>query len=166
LGALSRELERKRQVGELTNTERLWLRQIDALTERIYNFNRESYESQPNESGTVVYDMDQKIRLEESQSTEDPGVAKISNEEAEKIIETLDKQFEEKVMNRIRKQNDTAKQKVETDRVSVAEVLAGGSASGGMNLQDYMTAIRAKRPTVPFADNDSHFDLSKLATKP
>ena len=165
LGRLSRELERKRQVGELTSTEGLWLRQIDELTERILNFNRDNPKNRAGEAGIAVYDMDQKLKLEESHDAELPIIPRISSKEAEKIIEGLDRQFEEKVMNRVRKQREGGEQKEVRGEVPESGVIGQRDKAGGANLQDYLTAVKAERPDVPFSDSDSHFDLSKLVAK-
>lgn len=131
---LIRSLETKRLTGNLTPGE---LR----ILKDAYRRREEVERVAPNQNKT-----------EPEQGSEPVIIPYVSPEEAERIIAGLDKQFQEKVMGKI-------KSKQEEQGGLPAEAEASG---GGRGLQDYLTAVKAELPRVPFQDEDSHIDLSKL----
>jgi len=77
---------------------------------------------------------------------------KISEREVEEIISVINKQFQEKVMDKIRDKGHAE-----------PKPIAPGE---GRSLQDYLSLVHAEGPSEPFADEDSNFDLSKLVKPP
>lgn len=143
LSSLTRELEQKRQLGTLTGQEGKILRDLEDLTERIANFNKAL---PPRPTGVASDDHDE---------VQPPLVIpKISEEEAEKIISHLNEQFEQKVLAKLPRKADNSS----TGRA----IGAPPAEAGGRNLQDYLVSLRDEKPKLPFIDEDSHFDLSKL----
>ncbi|TSA45982.1 hypothetical protein D4R52_01400 [bacterium] len=168
LSKLTRDLEKKRQIGALTAAEQRQLRDIDELQERITQFNQKvagGVLSGQTGAGAQVYNMtDHTLEDESAQEAKPPLIVpKISAEEADKIVATLNQQFEDKVLSKLREQK--------SEIVQIPDVPPVYSAAGspnpvaGRSLQDYLTVIRQDKPSVPFADEDSKFDISKLAQK-
>ena len=91
-------------------------------------------------------------------------IPQISSDEADKIIAGINEQFEEKVMKKLRPpaMPPLAKTEPQASRAAVSEPDDHGR---GTDLQDYLQAIKAERPSVPFADTDSQMDLAKLVSK-
>ena len=91
-------------------------------------------------------------------------IPQISSEEADKIIAGINEQFEEKVMKKLRPPAMPPLAKVEPQAL-LPERAKRGDGERGTDLQDYLQAIKAERPSVPFADTDSQMDLAKLVSK-
>lgn len=167
LGKLVRGLEEKRQVGELTEAEANVLRSIDAAKEKIAQYNR--VRAGRRESGyslgvgaKPLYDLRTGKLSEEPEDHLPAFVPKISQDQADQIISDINEQFESKVLKKIRRYPDLEK----PADPSLADFRANPNHDQqGRNLQDYLTAVRAERPNVPFLDEDSHADLSRIAKK-
>ena len=166
-GKLVRTLESRRQLGELTTQEESWLAAVDQLLGRIgtYNLGRRTSSSAKTPAlekrGTLVYDFQSKQLAEEpEEAPPNLSVPKISSSEAERIISLLDQQFEEKVMKKIRERHPL-------ENAALPEQLEFGppeqASAAGQSLDEYLTKVRADRPNLPFLDEDSYKDLSKLA---
>ena len=150
---LTRALETKRQTGNLTESEQTFIKQSDELWENVVR-SGEAKNVPPPAAGPKTYDLKTKRLFEEPDKS--AKISKlvtpaISVQEADQIIETLNQQFEEKVMKEIRQSRGL--QANEEPKVP------------GKNLQDYLSTFRAGIPEVPFAGEDSQIDLSKLAKK-
>ena len=100
LSRLSRELEKKRQIGSLTDQEQNQLRVADQLLENITKFN-DSIEKKvatapgPKYTETRVYNLAKSDLQGEEEIVPNFEVPKITQSEADKIISDIDKQFEE-----------------------------------------------------------------------
>ena len=101
-------------------------------------------------------------------------IPQISSEEADKIIDHFNQQFEEKVMKKLKippaphvpAQTIQSIQARQSPENSVGPVMpVTDQAKPGPDLQDYLQAIKGELPNVPFADEDSQIDLHKLLTK-
>lgn len=152
LTQLTGTLERARQTGSLSDSERAMLSEIDEMWEGITRFNLRKAQDKlgrPPMFGSPVYDLGQSLLREELGETSDAAFAKISEADAEKIIADLNQQFEEKILGKTKS----------------ASVQSPGPESG-RGLQDYVQTVHDRMPSVPFADEDSHFDLSKLVRTP
>lgn len=163
LGQLVRSLEAKRQANNLTAEERQWLKEIDQIIENTANHHREMSERRGlyafAHDASSVYDLKRGRIQEEPENGKDGAILKISEEEADRIISSLNKQFEEKVLKKFQERvslNTSAESKTVDFDSSPADV------PQGRNLQEHLSAIRAERPDFPFQDEDSHIDLSKL----
>ena len=165
LSRLSRLLWQKRQTSSLTQSEKSLLRQIDEFTQKTMDFNREPRAAGIAPSGSPVYDMGRQKKLEEPDDGREVAIPRISNQMAEDIIRQINEQFEKKVVNEVREER-TAADKPDPrsfpEEESAEEAVEGPS---GTNFRGYLTALKAERPEVPFADRDSHVDLSKLADR-
>lgn len=145
---LARELEQKRQTGTLSSAETKWQAAVDDLIERIVRYN--SQLAAPEDVSPKIYNLGKQQFVTEPPEQPSLVQPKISETEAEHIISGFEKQFEEKVMNKIREQKSES---------------ADSDTGSGRSLQDYLSSIKADLPEEPFGDHDSQFDLSKLAHK-
>lgn len=169
LAKVVRGLESRRQLGELTTQETHWLRDIDQLLEDIANYNRvktqkPNYAAATGAYQNLVYDLQGGAPKEEEALTgQAPAVIpRITSEEADQIISIINQQFEEKVLKKLKNRPvDLPAPAAEPSDFAVGDE----SVSGGRNLQDYLTVVRAERPVEPFADEDSNMDSSKLKTR-
>lgn len=150
LGKLVRGFEQRRQLGTLTFEEAKILRNADEILENIARFNRAVRRHPAQFSGQIsaphVYDLQTGAITEETGEVPTTVVIpKISQAEADKIISQLNEQFQERVLKKL-KRNPPPE----------------SSDEEGTTLQDYLASIRAEGPNLPFMDEDSHIDLSKL----
>lgn len=170
LSKLLRSLESKRLTGKaLTDEEHMLLQDGDKLFQDIARFN-EQVKAQPL-PGPTVYDLSQSRKVPEDPASAPVIIPRISEEEADRIIAGFNKQFEEKIMNKIRESHQGAPESEPKPLVTKApESVEHGSASDdaqakaqrGRSLQEYLGTIQEPQHTVPFADEDSGFELSKL----
>ena len=152
-----RGLEERRQTGALTADEQGWLRETDGMLEKISSAakaGRTSPPAAPRKSPfPQVYQIGSEVRDEEEPTERVAYVPNISGEQADQIIADLDKQFEEKVMAKLR-ERQTFPKDPGSDFGSVSDLPPGRS------LGDHAGEIRNDLPTEPFADEDSKKDLS------
>lgn len=153
LSRLARGLETKRQAGELTRYESDQLREIDALWERIAKYNQQT------KTGPLP-----PRRPREFEPPPPLIIPQISAAEADKIIAGLNRQFEEKVMKKIERPLPPPLEDEAQGAAEEAKAPIGDSRSG-RSLQDFLVNVRSERPAIPFADEDSNIDLSRLAKK-
>lgn len=163
VASTTRNLETKRQIASLTRREQEQLRQIDELTERIARFNSAAAAKSP-PPARHTYDLAGGKPRGENDESLPAVVPRISAEEAEKIILHLDEQFEQKVLSRLPKAKNIAPAPASSapDKVPDFTINPAGEIDSGRNLQDYLASVRAEPPRLPFQDEDSHIDLSKL----
>lgn len=161
LSQLLRELERKRQSGSLTAAEAQKLREIDELLEDIAKFNRKNQDTAPL-GGHPVYNLaDQKLS-EATEYVPPMIVPNVSGTEAQEIISELDQQFEEKVLSKLRKKAGPDSLTGPASGGPEDFSISKGPAEEGRSLQEHLANVKAEVPNLPFMDEDSHFDLSKL----
>ena len=125
----ARSLESKRATGELTGEEQGTLTRIDSLWERVSQYNEQLKTHKPETppADHPVYDL--KSSQFVASSAEPPALAeipKISREEADNIISDINKQFEEKVMAKLKNPPP-----------------ASPNPGSGTNLSDYLAAAYA-----------------------
>ena len=136
VSVLTRDLEMKRELDKLSAQEKSALAEIDTLWENIAKFNQGR--PRASDQGERVYSLkDSKFLEPEMEPLVNESHPPISHEQADEIIEGLNKQFEEKIMS---KRRDVAT---------------------GRNLQEYLALVQEK-PRLPFAGEESQIDLSKL----
>ena len=167
LHKLIRELESRRQIGKLTSQEQEWLREIDALMENMTKFNQKLPNSQ-NRGGTqeLVYDVKQSKFLPEEPIQKPINTPNISEYQAEQIISNLNRQFEEKVLKKLKKPVVPEDAGKDTGMTEHSDFSGGLNApQPGRNLRDYLSEVQTDRPNLPFMDEDSHMDLGKLVKK-
>ncbi len=167
LTKLARMLELKRQEANLTETERGSLREIDDITEKMSNINRKKslFDSTPpaiEPRNQSVYNLKNQSLQEEPERDFPIFVPKISDADADKIIATLNEQFEEKVLKKLKSRP--------FPELSIDQQLSDFSSAdteeaAGRSLQEYLSAIKAERPDQPFGDEDSDMDTSKQYAK-
>lgn len=94
-------------------------------------------------------------------------IPQITNEETDKIIDHFNQQFEEKVMKKVKTSEvaQVAPPTIQEVESAVSAAALGPDRERGADLQDYLQTVRAELPNVPFADEDSKIDLSKLLDK-
>lgn len=161
LRELTRELASKRQLGELAPSEAEGLKEIDALLEDIARFNGRASGSRPEIDPFRVENV-YNPEKGELKPPEEPGsgmpAPKISGAEADEIITRLNEQFVDKVLKKLKARADvSAAAPWEVGDFSIPAVLPRGE-----NLTSYLSRMRAELPDRPFADADSHKDLSTL----
>lgn len=159
LSKLTRELEKKRQVGQLTPGESAWLRDVDSILENIARFNHQAANSAPLSFGSPTYSLPQKKLGQEEEHQKPLIIPRVSEEEANKIISHLNEQFEEKILKKA-KQPDPL---LDLEVRNPSDFDAGAHAEdAGRSLQDYLSIVREQLPETPFGDEDSSKDLSKV----
>lgn len=169
ISKLVRFLEIKRQTSSLTTQENHWLKSIDQIFEEIANSNRKKSPSAGTSEAPVagkklVYDLRQGQPKEEPEDQTPVVIPKISEEEADKIISTINEQFEEKVMKKLK--NRPLPPEAPIRPAAAAEPMPQTEGpQTGRSLQDYLKTIMAERPEHPFQDEDSNVDLSKIQTR-
>ena len=138
LTKLAKKLETKRQTSNLTDQEQAILKNIDNSRQNVVNQNLKSSskiaKDLPDES-TYRISTGEIVHSKEGQRV--GYIPNISSEQADEIISKFNEQFQEKVMSKIHKSDPS-------------------------NIQNNLSAASDDRPLVPFADEDSSFDLSKL----
>ncbi|OGE76934.1 MAG: hypothetical protein A3C85_01340 [Candidatus Doudnabacteria bacterium RIFCSPHIGHO2_02_FULL_48_21] len=135
---LTRDLEMKRELGHLSDAEKAILSQIDDLWEDIAKYNQSADKNTP-PPAEQVYNLAESKMQDVPEEAAPPAHQPISYEQADQIIEGLNKQFEEKIMSKQRH-----------------------DLEAGRNLQEYMAAVQNKKLRIPFAGEESQIDLSKL----
>ncbi len=159
-----RELETKRQLGNLTAEERLGLKAIDELYEDMAKFNQRLLQKPAGTGHAVtmpVYDLRQGSLGSETPYQNPVIIPSISPEEADKIISNLNKQFRDKVLAKL-KRPPRLDRELPVSPKSQGLPQEPGLAIPGRSLEDYLAKLRAEPPSLPFLDEDSHTDLSKL----
>ena len=168
-GKFSRDLEAKRQLHTLTASEKKWLAAIDDLVGKSAQFNRAMAGGEgaviPESAVERVYNL-KEGRLTAPEESADPVFApKISGDEADRIIQAINRQFREKVLSKIdRRQKFRFPPRLERQSPQEHSTNMTG-APDGRNLEDYISSIRGNLPNLPFADEDSHFDLSRMVSR-
>jgi hypothetical protein len=170
ISRLTRDLETKRQFGTLTDQEQAFLQRLDQLWEKISKYNQSLEKPGAFQPRPMIYNLPQNKISEEEVYQKPVIIPNISSKEADKIISHLNEQFEEKIMKKLRERENKelfGADSVPKSQVGGGEDFSAGIAPGGQgrSLQDYLTSVRAERPNLPFADEDSHIDLSKLKSK-
>lgn len=157
---LARELETKRQIGALTVPEKKWLAAIDQILESIAKFNRGllGRRQAVRERASLVYDLKGKTVPEPEPKPDLYNIA-LSAKNAAEIIDSINQQFEEKVMSKV----DRDRRMPRVSPASSANDFGGAVSAPGRSLSDYLSAVKEIEPKAPFLDSDSHFDLSKFA---
>lgn len=107
--------------------------------------------------GENIYDLTASQIREQEERIADAAVSRISQSDANSIIRGLNEQFEKKVLSKLRESAPHPGLAAARER----ERNVSG-APDGRSLDDYLGTLRGGHP-YPFADADSHFDLSKLA---
>lgn len=163
-----RELEFKRQSGAvLTDEEKSLLRETDQLLQDIAKHN-EQLKNLP-QTQESLYDLNQSKHVPaDDAEAQPPVIPQISDEEANRIIAGIDQQFEEKVMSRIRQQGGGSAAPAPRDQRNAPDPepeAERGEQPKGRSLQEYLSVIKTPEHPVPFADEDSGFDLSKLVRR-
>jgi len=153
LSSLTRDLEFKRQKGQLTTSEVSILRSVDDLIERVANYNQ-GRNSPAGHSSAVKTELDRPKDL--------VIIPQISAEDADQIIRGINDQFQEKVLSQIKHRHERVEQVVEAETNSSSEVSGIDHVETGRNLQDHLAHVRLDRPAIPFADEDSQIDLEKI----
>lgn len=161
LAKLVRGLEQRRQGGALTDSEAGLIRDGDQLLQDIARYNEQIEKAPP--TSEMTYDLSQSRQVADSPS-EPLVIPNISAEEADRIIAGFNQQFEEKVMAKIRKDQAAIAEPPATYTFEPppAEIPVAGAPPQGRSLQDYLETMKEPVHTIPFADDDSSFDLSKL----
>lgn len=164
LSRLTRDLESKRQFGTLSDAERNFLRDIDQIWERISRYNQDLKKADP-PPGTNLYDLSKQKVSSEPVYEKPVIIPSVSDKEADEIISHLNEQFEEKILKKLRAEGKQISLAPEAKSVEdhIPEKMP---EHPGRSLNDFLSTVRASRPKLPFMDEDSHFDLSKLKTKP
>lgn len=168
ISKLVRFLEIKRQTSSLTTQENHWLKSIDQIFEEIANSNRKKSPSAgtpgaPVAGKKLVYDLHQGQPKEEPEDQTPVVIPRISEEEADKIISTINEQFEEKVMKKLK--NRPPPEEPIPPAVAAESMPQTEGPQNGRSLQDYLKTMIAERPDHPFQDEDSNVDLSKIQTR-
>ena len=143
---VTRDLDIKRQLDDLTAAEEAAFEEIAALWEGIARFNNRV----PIRAAPASGENEQIYSLRDSKFVEQkpeprPEIPVITYELADQIITGLNKQFEKNIMSN--------RNFIESAAVASEQ---------GRNLQDYLSHIQTQAPRLPFADEESHIDLSKL----
>lgn len=114
-----------------------------------------------------VTDKSDEIASREGNDAPEPLIIpQISDAEADKIITGFNQQFEEKILNKLKSPPIEI-----NEPVSIANVIPDQPTLGprqdseGVDLQNYLSTIKADRPNVPFADEDSSMDLARLVAR-
>jgi len=116
ISVLTRDLQAKREQGTLSDSEQRVLSEIDRLWEDIEKFNNQARDPKAAFMAEHVYDLKGQIsQPPEPAATVVSEPVKISQAEADEIIEGLNRQFEEKVLSKLHPQ--------------------------GRNLQDYRSSV-------------------------
>jgi len=137
-------LETKRQTSVLTEPEVSWLNDIDILRENIASFNK----------GVFSVPADAAV----SRGPQFGPSAEISEEEANKIIRDFEMQFENKVLKKLKVQGPS---KATTKSLPDFSVPVPAEPKG-QDLDGYLSSLQVAEPSIPFLDEDSHMDLSKI----
>ncbi len=158
---LTKELEKKRQTGKLTEQEAIWLASIDKLQEEIIKFNQglaELVTAAP--ANNNVYNPKDRSLVEQTEPKMPQIIPTISEKQADKIIKDLGEQFEEKVLKKLKDRPSAGGDFSEKDFAPSISTLGHGR-----RLEDYVSILKAERPDRPFMDEDSKMDLSKIKRK-
>ena len=155
ISKLVRDLEHRRQTGELTSEEKEYLREIDAMLEKIAHAAKAGTQvPTPARTSPTVYNMGTGDMSEDAEEQVPFFIPNISGEQADKIIADLNKQFEEKVLKKLR-------QKPAILRTEVSDFGPGDAElPSGTNLSEHIKEIAGELPESSFADEDSQKDLS------
>lgn len=115
-------------------------------------------------SAQFDYDLERSRLLLQENGKEKIAPPKINTEQANQIILELNRQFEQKVLKKI-KTNQEDKPLAEAPQPDFQAALS--VIQEGRPLSDYLETIRThdERPNRPFLDADSHKDLSQLKTQ-
>src|SRR3989338_175602 len=138
ISTMTRDLETKRQLENLTVEEKAALSEIDALWQKISRFNNQMASAKTAPARDQIYSIKDSKFVPEPQLPKAEPHPMITTEFAEEIISGLNKQFEDKIM---------------PERAGV---------ESGRNLQEYLSHIQSQKPRLPFANEESHIDLDKL----
>lgn len=168
-GKLARDMEAKRQLHTLTPGEEKWLAAIDDLVGKAAQFNRAVAGGEgadmPESIVERVYNLKEGRLTAPEESLDPVFVPKITADEADKIIRTINQQFREKVLSKLdQRQKFRFPPRLEEESPQEHSNNATG-APDGRNLDDYVSSIRGNLPNLPFADEDSHFDLSRMVSR-
>lgn len=142
LSQLTRDLEKKRQEGRLTDDEVFTLSQIDKLQEDIAKHSLkpargESIAAVSNKEN--IYDLDSS-RIRPEPPVPEPAMApKITSIQASEIIDGINTQFVDKVLKKLKDRVEIPEKhawEVQDFKVPVA------AANEGENLSDYLAKMR------------------------
>lgn len=145
MARLTRDLEERRQLGQLTENELNILHQLDAFQQQV-----SSDEGQPAGNQFLNPEEDEEADLLAAPS------AYVTEYQADKIIEGFEQQFKDKVLNRVKHPRKVK---------NLTHVSRPSGASAGRGLQEYMMALRHERLADAFSDPDSSVDLAKFKQK-
>lgn len=161
LSYLTRELENKRQLGALTDSETDQLKEVDRLLDDIGRYNLKIRQTPPKSpSGTLVYDLKKKELSMPDEKKMPSIIPKISENEADQIIQSINEQFIEKVLKDI----NVKVVNVGQAPWEVKDFSAIKDVPDGANLYEYMSGLKNELPDKAFSDQDSDQDLSKPRT--
>lgn len=133
LGKIARTLERKRQTGTLTPSEKACFEEIGRLLERIASHNKRFASGLSQNTNP---------REEFSEKGSSVFIPQISNVEADRIAASITRQFETKVLSKLKMHQRL-------------EDLDEGEREGRA-LNEYIDSLRSDfRPGEPFSDEDS-----------
>lgn len=162
LSELMRELGSRGQLGELTESESLALKEGDAFAGEIAKFNafiKNGGENPNTHMVEKIYNPEKGELAAAAELTPPAPVPKISQAQADRIITDLNEQFVDKVLKKLRA-------RAEVSAANPWEVgdfaVPAAPQSPGESLSNYLSRIRSELPDRPFGDADSTKDLSLL----
>lgn len=168
ISKLQRGLEIKKQLGNLTFEEDRTLQRVRDVFSNIYKFNSATTQEpspvlQSNQNFVPLYDLKKsKFVSDSAKHTAPVFFPNLTADQANKIIFQINKQFEEKVLNKLdpnRKQIKPLSERL--DRKSTLRNTGRPSGNGRL-LEDYMESLKLELPSTAFGDEDSSMDLSKI----